>query len=78
MSDRSPQRKASPRTYRLHPKPLPDTGEEIAAEAERLGIAQGRRVERMWQAYRGKGPGGLPGVARRGDTAPLCRSISGY
>ena len=58
FSDRTPRkkpgRKASPRTYQLHPKVLPDTGEAIAAEAERLGLTQGQLIERMWQAYRYK------------------------
>ena len=55
FSDRTPRRKpgrkASPRTYQLHPKLLPDTGEAIAAEAERLGLTQGQLIERMWQTY---------------------------
>ena len=61
FSDRTPRkkpgRKASPRTYQLHPKVLPDTGEAIAAEAERLGLTQGQLIERMWQAYRYKTAG---------------------
>ncbi|MDE0534310.1 MAG: chromosome partitioning protein ParB [Albidovulum sp.] len=56
FSDRTPRRKpgrkVSPRTYQLHPKVLPDTGEAIAAEAERLGLTQGQLIERMWQTYR--------------------------
>lgn len=56
FSDRSPRRKpgrkASPRTWQLHPKVLPETGEAVAAEAARLGLTQGQLIERMWQAYR--------------------------
>lgn len=54
--DRSPRkkpgRKPSPRTYQLHPKVMPATGQAIAAEAERLGVTQGQLVEQMWQSYR--------------------------
>jgi hypothetical protein len=53
--DRSPRkkpgRKPSPRTHQLHPKVLPEIGQEIADEAERLGITQGQLVEQMWKAY---------------------------
>lgn len=48
---KTPGRKPSPRTHQLHPKILPAIGEEIVAEAERLGITQGQLVERMWQTY---------------------------
>lgn len=50
---RKPGRKPSPRTHQLHPKVLPEIGEAIAAEAERLGITQGQLIEQMWDAYRG-------------------------
>lgn len=54
--DRSPRkkpgRKLSPRTHQLHPKVFPEVGEEIAAEAERLGITQGQLVEQMWELYK--------------------------
>ena len=57
FSDRAPRRKpgrkASPRTYQLHPKVLPDTGLAIAAEAERLGLTQGQLIEQMWHSYHG-------------------------
>ena len=49
---KKPGRKASPRTYQLHPKVFPVTGEEIAAEAERLGITQGQLIEQMWEHYK--------------------------
>lgn len=53
--DRSPRkkpgRKPSPRTHQLHPKVLPEIGQKIADEAERLGITQGQLVEQMWKAY---------------------------
>lgn len=53
--DRSPRkkpgRKPSPRTHQLHPKVLPDTGQEIADEAEKLGITQGQLIEKMWISY---------------------------
>ena len=49
---KKPGRKASPRTYQLHPKVFPETGEAISAEAERLGITQGQLIERMWAHYR--------------------------
>ena len=48
---KKPGRKPSPRTYQLHPKVLPATGEAIAAEAERLGLTQGQLIEQMWKAY---------------------------
>lgn len=51
---RKPGRKPSPRTWQLHPKVLPETGEALAAEAERLGITQGQLIERMWQLYRNR------------------------
>ena len=51
---KKPGRKASPRTHQLHPKVFPTVGQEIAAEAERLGITQGQLIERMWEAYRQK------------------------
>lgn len=54
--DRSPRkkpgRKPSPRTFQLHPKVMPETGQAIAAEAERLGLTQGQLIEQMWQVYR--------------------------
>lgn len=53
--DRSPRkkpgRKPSPRTHQLHPKVLPEVGEAIAAEAERLGLTQGQLVEQMWAYF---------------------------
>ena len=48
---KKPGRKASPRTYQLHPKVMPKTGESISAEAERLGITQGQLIEQMWEAW---------------------------
>ena len=51
---KKPGRKASPRTYQLHPKVFPETGEAIAAAAERLGITQGQLIERMWDDYRSR------------------------
>lgn len=48
---KKPGRKPSPRTYQLHPKVLPQIGEAISAEAERLGITQGQLIEQMWAAY---------------------------
>ena len=48
---KKPGRKPSPRTYQLHPKVLPNIGEAITTEAERLGLTQGQLIERMWQAY---------------------------
>lgn len=51
---KKPGRKSSPRTYQLHPKVFPETGEAIAAEAERLGITQGQLIERMWDDYRSR------------------------
>jgi len=48
---RKPGRKPRPRNYQLHPKVLPEVGEAISAEAERLGITQGQLIERMWERY---------------------------
>lgn len=48
---RKPGRKPSPRTYQLHPKLFPETGQAIAAEAERMGITQGQLIEQMWVVY---------------------------
>ncbi len=48
---KKPGRKPSPRTYQIHPKVLPEIGEAISAEAERLGITQGQLVEQMWATY---------------------------
>jgi hypothetical protein len=48
---KKPGRKPSPRTYQLHPKVLPEIGDEIAIEAERLGITQGQLIEHMWERY---------------------------
>lgn len=61
--DRSPRnkpgRKPSPRTYQIHPKVLPDIGEAIRDEAERLGITQGHLIEKIWRYYSaGKDGGG--------------------
>lgn len=50
-------RKPSPRTFQLHPKVLPEIGQQIVDEAERLGTTQGHLLERMWAAY----------TARQGD-----------
>ncbi|GHG36454.1 hypothetical protein GCM10017322_39150 [Paracoccus aerius] len=49
---KKPGRKPSPRTYQLHPKVLPEIGEEIAAAAEREGLTQGQFIERIWQEYK--------------------------
>ena len=51
---KKPGRKPSPRTHQLHPKVFPEVGEEIAAEAERLGITQGQLVEQMWSLYKSR------------------------
>lgn len=48
---RKPGRKASPRTFQLHPKVLPRCGMSVTREAERLGVTQGHLVEMMWAAY---------------------------
>lgn len=48
---KKPGRKPSPRTYQLHPKVLPEVGEAISAEAERLGLTQGQLIEQMWAIY---------------------------
>lgn len=56
---KKPGRKPSPRTYQLHPKVMPSVGEEVAAEAERLGVTQGQLIEKMWKAYRAAGTDGL-------------------
>ena len=48
---KKPGRKASPRTFQLHPKVFPEIGEGIAAEAEALGITQGQLIEKMWKIY---------------------------
>lgn len=53
--DRSPRkkpgRKPSPRTYQMHPKLMPQIGEAISVEAEKLGLTQGQLIEQMWQVY---------------------------
>lgn len=49
---KKPGRKPSPRTHQLHPKVFPTVGQEIAAEAERLGITQGQLIEEMWSIYK--------------------------
>ncbi len=51
---KKPGRKPSPRTHQLHPKVFPTVGQEIAAEAERLGITQGQLIEEMWSIYKDK------------------------
>lgn len=51
---KKPGRKPSPRTHQLHPKVFPTVGQEIAAEAERLGITQGQLIEEMWSLYKNK------------------------
>ena len=51
---KKPGRKPSPRTHQLHPKVFPTVGQEIAAEAERLGITQGQLIEEMWTIYKNK------------------------
>ena len=51
---KKPGRKPSPRTHQLHPKVFPTVGQEIAAEAERLGITQGQLIEEMWSMYKDK------------------------
>lgn len=51
---KKPDRKPSPRTHQLHPKVFPTVGQEIAAEAERLGITQGQLIEEMWTIYKNK------------------------
>ncbi len=51
---KKPGRKPSPRTHQLHPKVFPMVGQEIAAEAERLGITQGQLIEEMWSIYKSK------------------------
>lgn len=48
---KKPGRKASPRTYQMHPKILPQIGEAITEEAEVLGLTQGQLIEKMWQVY---------------------------
>ncbi len=48
---KKPGRKASPRTYQMHPKILPQVGEAITDEAESLGLTQGQLIEKMWQVY---------------------------
>ncbi|GLQ67568.1 hypothetical protein JK203_14040 [Gluconobacter cerinus] len=48
---RKPGRKPSPRTYQIHPKIMPEIGDAIAGEAERLGITQGALIEIMWRSY---------------------------
>ena len=53
--DRSPRkkpgRKPSPRTHQLHPKVLPEVGQAIADEAEKLAVTQGQLIEQMWEVY---------------------------
>ncbi|MCI5040888.1 MAG: chromosome partitioning protein ParB [Donghicola eburneus] len=51
---KKPGRKPSPRTHQLHPKVFPTVGQEISAEAERLGITQGQLIEEMWSVYKDK------------------------
>jgi len=48
---KKPGRKPSPRTYQMHPKVMPQIGEAIADEAEKLGFTQGQLIEKMWQIY---------------------------
>ena len=48
---KKPGRKPSPRTYQMHPKVLPQIGEAITDEAEKLGFTQGQLIEKMWQIY---------------------------
>lgn len=48
---KKPGRKPSPRTYQMHPKVMPQIGEAIADEAEKLGLTQGQLIEKMWQIY---------------------------
>lgn len=53
--DRSPRkkpgRKPSPRTYQMHPKLMPQIGQAISLEAEKLGVTQGQLIEQMWNIY---------------------------
>jgi len=48
---KKPGRKPSPRTYQMHPKVMPQIGEAITDEAEKLGLTQGQLIEKMWQMY---------------------------
>jgi hypothetical protein len=48
---KKPGRKASPRTFQLHPKVFPEVGAAFTAEAERLGITQGQMMELLWETY---------------------------
>lgn len=48
---KKPGRKPSPRTYQMHPKVMPQIGEAITDEAEKLGLTQGQLIEKMWQIY---------------------------
>jgi len=48
---KKPGRKPSPRTMQLHPKVLPDIGDRIVEEAERLGMTQGQFIEHLWRQY---------------------------
>ena len=49
---KKPGRKPSPRTYQLHPKVMPEVGEELAAEAEKAGLTQGQLIEKIWLIYK--------------------------
>jgi len=49
---RKPGRKASKRTFQLHPKVLPEVGEAFADEAVRLDLTQGQLLEKLWAAYK--------------------------
>lgn len=51
---RKPGRKASKRTFQLHPKVLPEIGEAFADEAVRLEITQGQLLEIVWKAFQNK------------------------
>lgn len=55
---RKPGRKKGLRTFQIHPKMLPEVGEQIVAEAERLGTTQGHVIEAMWRAYMEQGKPG--------------------
>lgn len=48
---KKPGRKPSPRTYQMHPKVMPQIGEAITDEAEKLGLTHGQLIEKMWQIY---------------------------
>jgi hypothetical protein len=51
---KKPGRKPSPRTYQLHPKVLPATGQELSEHAEEMGLTQGQLVEVIWMFYKEK------------------------